>query len=125
MQDKQQDKQKEIAFFDAHGAADAYDVFTPETNARFVDAFVKLSGLPPGARVADLGCGSGAFTAQLVRAGYDSVGLDLSAKLVEIGRRITAFKAEMLADMEARLMASENLKRLAPGAAKSHRQSAG
>jgi ubiquinone/menaquinone biosynthesis C-methylase UbiE len=87
VQDKQQDKQKEIAFFDGHAAADAYDVFTPEASARFVQAFVKLCGLSPGARVADLGCGSGAFTAQLERAGYDSVGLDISAKLIEVGRR--------------------------------------
>ena len=40
-----QDKQKEIAFFDAHAAADEYDVFTPEASARLVDAFVRLSGL--------------------------------------------------------------------------------
>jgi ubiquinone/menaquinone biosynthesis C-methylase UbiE len=87
VQDKQQDKQKEIAFFDGHAAADAYDVFTPEASARFVQAFVELCGLSPGARVADLGCGSGAFTSQLERAGYDSVGLDISAKLIEVGRR--------------------------------------
>jgi ubiquinone/menaquinone biosynthesis C-methylase UbiE len=87
VQDKQQDKQKEIALFDGHAAADAYDVFTPEASARFVQAFVKLCGLSAGARVADLGCGSGAFTAQLERAGYDSVGLDISAKLIEVGRR--------------------------------------
>ena len=45
--------------------------------------------------------------------------------MVEIGRRITAFKAEMLADMEARLVANENLKRPVPGAAKSRRESGG
>ena len=82
-----QDKQKEIAFFDAHAAADAYDVFTPEASARLVDAFVRLSGLAPGARVADLGCGSGAFTHLLARKGYACVGLDISPKLVEVGRR--------------------------------------
>ena len=82
-----QDKQKEIAFFDAHAAADAYDVFTPEASARLVDAFVRLSGLAPGARVADLGCGSGAFTHLLARRGYACVGLDISPKLVELGRR--------------------------------------
>ncbi|HEY7662963.1 MAG TPA: methyltransferase domain-containing protein [Xanthobacteraceae bacterium] len=82
-----QDKQKEIAFFDRHAAADDYDVFTPEASARLVDAFVGLSGLKPGARVADLGCGSGAFTALLARAGYACVGLDLSSKLVAVGRR--------------------------------------
>jgi ubiquinone/menaquinone biosynthesis C-methylase UbiE len=84
--DQRQDKQKEIAFFDAHAAADEYDVFTPESSARLVDAFVRLSGLAPGAKVADLGCGSGAFTHLLARAGYDCVGLDISPKLVELAR---------------------------------------
>jgi ubiquinone/menaquinone biosynthesis C-methylase UbiE len=86
-QGKAQDKQKEIAFFDGHAAADDYDVFTPQANARLVDAFVRLTGLKPGARVADLGCGSGAFTALLARAGYACVGLDISPQLVAVGRR--------------------------------------
>jgi SAM-dependent methyltransferase len=82
-----QDKQKEIAFFDGYAAADDYDVFMPEASARLVDAFVRLSGLAPGARVADLGCGSGVFTALLEGAGYNCTGLDISAKLIEVGRR--------------------------------------
>jgi SAM-dependent methyltransferase len=81
-----QDKQKEIAFFDAHAASDEYDVFTPEASARLVSAFVRLSGLPRGARVVDLGCGSGAFTDLLRRAGYSGIGLDISPKLVALGR---------------------------------------
>jgi ubiquinone/menaquinone biosynthesis C-methylase UbiE len=83
----QQDKRKEIAFFDAHADANEYDVFTPQASSRLVDAFVELSGLGPGARVVDLGCGSGAFTHLLRRAGYEVAGLDISGKLVEIGRR--------------------------------------
>src|SRR5437870_7942634 len=82
-----QDKQKEIASFDRHAAADDYDVFTPQSSARLIYAFVKLTGPPPGARVIDLGCGSGTFTALLARAGFDYVGLDISAKLVAVGRR--------------------------------------
>jgi ubiquinone/menaquinone biosynthesis C-methylase UbiE len=82
----QQDKQEEIAFFDGHAAADDYNVFAPEASARLVDAFVELSGLKPGARVVDLGCGSGTFTALLARKGYDCVGLDISAKLIAVGR---------------------------------------
>lgn len=81
-----QNKRQEIAFFDAHAGGDAYDVFTPQASARLVEAFVRLSGLPAGARVADLGCGSGAFTHLLAQARYECVGLDLSTKLLALGR---------------------------------------
>jgi SAM-dependent methyltransferase len=81
-----QDKQKEIAFFDRHASADAYDVFTPESNRRIIAAFTRLSALPPGARVVDLGCGSGTFTEQLRQAGYSAAGLDISPKLIALGR---------------------------------------
>jgi ubiquinone/menaquinone biosynthesis C-methylase UbiE len=81
-----QDKQKEIAFFDAHAASAEYDVFTPQANARLIAAFVRLSELPHGARVADLGCGSGVFTELLQREGYAAVGFDINAKLVALGR---------------------------------------
>lgn len=84
--DVAQDKAKEIAFFDAHATRDEYDVFTPAANERLIAAFVRLSGLPRGARVADLGCGSGAFTDLLRRAGFSSVGLDISPKLITLGR---------------------------------------
>lgn len=83
----QQDKQKEIDFFDRHAAADEYDVFTPESSARLVESFVRLSGLRPGAKVADLGCGSGVFSELLARAGYECIGLDISPKLIALGRQ--------------------------------------
>lgn len=82
-----QDKQKEIEFFDGHAAADSYDVFTPASNARLIDAIVRLGRFERGMRVADLGCGSGVFTDLLHQRGYKPVGLDLSPKLIELGRR--------------------------------------
>jgi SAM-dependent methyltransferase len=85
--DSTQDKSKEIAFFDAHADSDEYDVFAPEANEKLIAAFMRLSGLPRGARVVDLGCGSGVFTALLRRNGFDSVGVDISPKLVALGRR--------------------------------------
>jgi len=81
-----QDKQKEIAFFDGHAAADSYDVFTPESNLRLIGTCTRLAMWQAGARVADLGCGSGVFTNLLHRRGFDAVGLDLSPKLVALGQ---------------------------------------
>ena len=47
VQDKAQDKEKEIAFFDRHAAADDYDVFTPQSSARLIDAFAPyIEALP-------------------------------------------------------------------------------
>jgi ubiquinone/menaquinone biosynthesis C-methylase UbiE len=81
-----QDKQKEIAFFDGHAAADAYDVFTPESNERLITTCMRLAQIDRGARVADLGCGSGVFTDLLHKQGYHAVGLDISPRLIALGR---------------------------------------
>lgn len=82
-----QDKAKEIAFFDGHAAADDYNVFTEASNALLIDSFARLTGLGAGARVADLGCGSGLFTDLLRQRGYRAAGIDISPKLLEVGRQ--------------------------------------
>ena len=40
-----------------------------------------------GGRVVDLGCGSGLWAAELCRAGYDVLGVDLSAPMLALARR--------------------------------------
>ncbi|TAN55328.1 MAG: class I SAM-dependent methyltransferase [Rhodospirillales bacterium] len=82
-----QDKSKEIAFFDGHAGQDSYDVFSPETNERIVEACLGASGFPTGGVVADLGCGSGVFGACLARRGFRVLGVDLSQGLLQIGAR--------------------------------------
>jgi ubiquinone/menaquinone biosynthesis C-methylase UbiE len=104
-----QDKQKEIAFFDAHATSGEYDVFTPQANARLIAAFVRLSGLPRGARVADLGCGSGTFTELLRQAGYSCIGVDISPKSLAIGRNKYPHLELIEGDAENLPLASENL----------------
>lgn len=81
-----QKKSSEITFFDRHGASNPYDVFTAQTNERVIDVFVRLSGLKAGARIADLGCGSGVFTNILQQRGYHCTGVDLSPALIRIAR---------------------------------------
>jgi ubiquinone/menaquinone biosynthesis C-methylase UbiE len=85
--DNRQDKQKEIAFFDEHAAVDSYDVFEPASSARLIDTIVRLGRFEPGARLADLGCGSGVFTDLLRQQGCVCTGVDISPKLIELGRR--------------------------------------
>ncbi len=82
-----QDKQQEIEFFDRHAAAAAYDVFTPASNARLIEAVFRLGRFQHGHRVADLGCGSGVFTDLLHRRGCRVTGVDLSPKLIALARR--------------------------------------
>jgi ubiquinone/menaquinone biosynthesis C-methylase UbiE len=82
-----QDKQKEKKFFDAHAVEATYDVFTPQSNERLIDAIVRLGAFGQGSRLADLGCGSGVFTNLLQQRGFRVVGLDISPKMTEIGRR--------------------------------------
>ena len=47
----------------------------------FLDAILKVA--PKGARILDIGCGSGRFCAMLMDAGYEVVGIDLSSAMVE------------------------------------------
>ena len=82
-----QDKEKEIEFFDLHAGKDEYNVFTSESNQLFVNSFSELTSLLPDATVVDLGCGSGVFTDLLRRAGYHAIGIDISPKLIEVGRK--------------------------------------
>ena len=82
-----QNKESEIAFFDSHASSNAYDVFTPRTNERIVAIVTRLGAFKPGARIADLGCGSGVFSNLLRRRGFDVVGLDLSPRLIGIARQ--------------------------------------
>ena len=45
-----------------------------------------LAGVEPGQRVLDLGCGEGAFTAALVQAGAQAVGVEIAARAVQRAR---------------------------------------
>ncbi len=67
---------------------------------RMLDAFAR--GLPPGARVLDLGCGPGRDIALLSARGFRVMGLDLSTgMLTEARRRAVSSEGLVCADMRS------------------------
>lgn len=65
------------AFFDGHAPSYMQNVFTRNTQAE-VEFLVAELRLPAGARVLDLGCGTGRHAVELARRGWRMVGVDLS-----------------------------------------------
>ena len=65
------------AFFDGHAPSYMHNVFTRNTVAE-VAFLVDVLRLPPGARILDLGCGTGRHSVALAQQGYRLVGVDLS-----------------------------------------------
>ena len=68
-------------FFDAHAPIYAENVFTRNT-VREVDFLLEELGLPAGAAVLDVGCGTGRHAVELARRGYAVTGLDLSSEML-------------------------------------------
>lgn len=103
-----QDKSKEIAFFDSHAEAGEYDVFSPASNSKLVDACIRSAGWKAGGLVADFGCGSGVFTNLLRMGGFSSFGLDLSYHIIAAGKG--RFGADfVVGDVERLPLRSESL----------------
>ncbi|MEU1302095.1 class I SAM-dependent DNA methyltransferase [Streptomyces shenzhenensis] len=81
----QLDRGGQAEAFDAIG--DRYDEAFPHKEGQVAAAEWLVESLPPGARVLDLGCGTGLPTARrLADAGFQVVGVDLSHAMVELAR---------------------------------------
>jgi SAM-dependent methyltransferase len=65
------------AFFDGHAPVYMQNEFTRNTLAE-VEFLLDVLRLPAGARILDLGCGTGRHAVELARRGYNLVGVDLS-----------------------------------------------
>lgn len=58
-----------------------------------LDKYEELLNIPPGGRVLDIGCGTGAFISCFAERGYKTVGVDFSASMLKAARKSTSGKA--------------------------------
>jgi len=68
-------------------AAEQYDRHRPSYPAAAIDWIVATAGLQPGARVVDVGCGTGIATRLFAGRGLATVGIDPSEEMLAFARR--------------------------------------
>jgi len=68
-------------FFDSYAPLYMNEVFTADS-VREVELLVEVLGLPAGATILDVGCGTGRHAVELARHGYRVTGLDISAGML-------------------------------------------
>lgn len=66
--------------------ADSYDAHRPSYPDSLIDWVLKTSGVAPGARVADVGCGTGISTRLFAAHGLDAVGIDPNEEMLARAR---------------------------------------
>ncbi|MEG1549527.1 MAG: class I SAM-dependent methyltransferase [Ruthenibacterium sp.] len=73
--------------------AEVYDLFNEDADYDALFAYLQARLLENGVQdgiVADLGCGTGELTLRLAQAGYDMIGVDLSADMLSVLREKAA-----------------------------------
>jgi len=70
-----------VTFFDAHAAVYDENVFTKNTLSE-VDFLIEELHLTPGARILDIGCGTGRHSIELAKRGFRMTGLDISTGML-------------------------------------------
>lgn len=96
-----QNKASEISFFDGHAKnAGEYNVLAPWSNERIIDTLLKLTQLPSGKTILDLGCGSGVFTDILQRRGLVATGIDISPGMIAMALRNYPQSKFLVGDVE-------------------------
>lgn len=71
-------------FFDGEWATIQPEVWTAEQTSQAVDTIERILKLGDPSTVLDVPCGEGRISIELARRGYEVVGVDLSAKMLEL-----------------------------------------
>ena len=73
-------------FFSADSPYLNHPLLTPERTVKEMDFVLSQVNLSPGARVLDVGCGPGRHSIELARRGYDVVGIEPSAAMIQAAK---------------------------------------
>ena len=80
------DTRRHAAAFDSIG--ERYDDAFPHKSGQIIATQWVIDRLPPGARVLDIGCGTGVPSAgMLAEAGLEVIGIDISTEMLRLARR--------------------------------------
>jgi SAM-dependent methyltransferase len=77
------------------GVAEQYHRARPTYPAEVFDDLAELGGVPAGARVVEIGPGTGKATVELARRGYEVVAVELAPELASVARRNLASYANV------------------------------
>lgn len=82
------DRERLRETFDA--VADSYDSARPDYPPKLFDDFAEIARLPTGARLLEIGCGTGKATRPLAERGFRIFALELGANLARVARKTFA-----------------------------------
>lgn len=90
----ERDRHRLRATFDR--VADLYDQARPRYPSALYDDLIALSGIRPGDRLLEIGCGTGIATRPLLQRGFDVVCVEPGERLAAAARRnLRSFRAEV------------------------------
>jgi len=74
----EQTPQQIIDYYDTFYAGEGFTYYPPDFTRRVLASICARAGVRPGARVLDVGCATGYYSAIFASLGYDVVGIDIS-----------------------------------------------
>ncbi|MFZ1728482.1 MAG: class I SAM-dependent methyltransferase [Bacteroidota bacterium] len=82
----EQTQQQIIEYYDTFYDTEGFSYYPPEFTRAVLKSLCQKAGVKPGARVLDVGCATGYYSAVLASLGYDVTGIDISATGIQKAR---------------------------------------
>ena len=84
----EQTPQQITDYYDTFYKGEGFSYYPPAFTRRVLSSLCARAGVPPGARVLDVGCATGYYSAIFSSLGYDVTGIDISETGIEKAREM-------------------------------------